>query len=1322
MYITADGADVQETVLLVPGVNPNNVKGAPYFSPGYDQSEKHQSKPVSVDSKDVEKAGLIITNTPDGRMRLTKYLNNVEAEIAAEEAARKRDVEAVRAQMARNFAFNKAARAKLQKAMLAKMAVNAKKAKDDLAKSMKFVQGKFAAAAALQNKRNKANIRRSKKLRRKIAKNKKIAQKNLAHQVLVQQRAMAALSSAVNSRIDQTNKHVAVNAAQIKTNAKKAADELAHAVNKFDKKVASARAEAAAGRGQLAAQLAAQDKSIRQWANNKLKIVAAKTAAQFRRVREKMAEDRHHADMALKAASTRMTASMNAFSALNNKRFEKTVADIAAAKKEAKDRVVKAQAQFKSSLYKLTSTVNEQVQKTNARISQVSAVVESNKVAQAKINANVAAEQKRMVSLGNARYAEHLKKDKELKHLIDTNKAATDKRLEAMSAHYTMELNAVRATMKKNRAHATHMLAKKSAELYSTMMKNEIMQMKTNEELSEQTRTATMDIQDSLREAKDDFTKRLTSLHKTVQSNDKKFEGKIEKLTGIVHANAIKNAEGRQNLKNIMDANKSELKAAVRDAVAKGEKRMAAAEKHLTDLNKKTKDALNMKITTKISAQAKRAATQIENLHLQSKEARSEMKKELLFAVRSMAEEAKSNLDAAVTVATAKFTAVEKAEAASAKKSAADRAAIAESIETEKGIAKQQLTDATATMHRSLLALKFQTETKIKKTNTRVDAYAAQLKKEATDVAGMMNAQMDALGGKIEAQKQAAAAAIGAADEKSVAAFNGIMDNIKTELNDAQAHADEKFTQLETHMADQRSNLDEQLGSAVAGINDKIAKQAALADSRFSKTVKDIDAARKEAASEVKFARKEFATDLAGITSHIKEMDTKLTGDVEVVAGMMISWKAQQTKVNRHVAAEITRVEKLMDARQSGSSRARGKLRKILDENKRAAAEEVMELDKLFKGKIGKIRSQAADDAQSARNDLTHATTDMYEAMAHAQADQIAANEEAGNNIATYSKESLAAVAESKANFEDRLDVLTNTVAANHKAVEHGFEVLTGVQRGLAQNAKEDRELIRRQNEALNADMQKKITAAIQKGEAEAKRVAQRAREHLSAEKKAMLIEITNTVEDTADALFKTIQGKHQKLADNYLSLKAYAVTAEDAVTEYVGKGKGRNLSSLGDLLTNVAGLSHVKAQKAEGLSPTDHLPAIFTAAQIPVNGAVSKINGLVNEYIETVNGVRMRWPMGLGKYLLFKLERAMSKKGVLQVDKVEGKSGNFVYINGHAVGLSSKLKDFEKLAVRMAHYEATLAKLTAALSGKGIKAVAKPKPYYVNPPEYQGD
>merc|ERR1712159_705989 len=109
MYITADGADVQETVLAA------NAPAKSVYGIG---------GPQSVDSKDVEKAGTVVTNTPDGRMRLTDYLANVEKEIAAEEAARKRDVAAVQQQMARNFAFNKAARAKLQKALLKKMAVN----------------------------------------------------------------------------------------------------------------------------------------------------------------------------------------------------------------------------------------------------------------------------------------------------------------------------------------------------------------------------------------------------------------------------------------------------------------------------------------------------------------------------------------------------------------------------------------------------------------------------------------------------------------------------------------------------------------------------------------------------------------------------------------------------------------------------------------------------------------------------------------------------------------------------------------------------------------------------------------------------------------------------------------------------------------------------------------------------------------------------------------------------------------------------------------------------------------------------------------------
>merc|ERR1719231_1232050 len=141
-------------------------------------------------------------------------------------------------------------------------------------------------------------------------------------------------------------------------------------------------------------------------------------------------------------------------------------------------------------------------------------------------------------------------------------------------------------------------------------------------------------------------------------------------------------------------------------------------------------------------------------------------------------------------------------------------------------------------------------------------------------------------------------------------------------------------------------------------------------------------------------------------------------------------------------------------------------------------------------------------------------------------------------------------------------------------------------------------------------------------------------------------------------------QWSEEKIADNYLSLKAYAVTASEKLSDYVIKGKGKNLSSLGDLLTNIAAMSSVKPGKAEGISPSSSIPEIFTSGTVKVSNSVNKINGLVNEYVEVTNSCRERWPMGLGKYLLLKLEASMTKKGVLQVDKVEGHSGNWVFVN----------------------------------------------------------
>merc|ERR1711998_435235 len=400
-------------------------------------------------------------------------------------------------------------------------------------------------------------------------------------------------------------------------------------------------------------------------------------------------------------------------------------------------------------------------------------------------------------------------------------------------------------------------------------------------------------------------------------------------MGGIVRANAVKSAKGRAMLASVMKSNKEELKASVAKAIARGESRMAAAESKLKDLNAKTKASMNTRITAQISKYAKQAASQIEGLRLSSKEARSEMRKEMLYAVRSAAALAKSNLVAATKDAKAKFAAA---------------AALAGKIAADKKFAARALKDAVGGLTRSLLALKTETPKKIKKTNSKVGAYADRLAAQAKAVDAAMKANVASLSSKIAAARASVKAATGAANAASAARFGAVLKEVGAAMTAAKKASQDKFSKLYARMAAARKTADTNLKAAVVTINDKIAKQAALADSRFSKTVKDISAARKEAASEVAQARKSFSTSLAAVTAAVKDQETRLSGEV-------LSHKASQIRVNRHTQAELKRITKLANARHSESVRARGKLRAILNENKRAAHEEVVALDGLFTGK-----------------------------------------------------------------------------------------------------------------------------------------------------------------------------------------------------------------------------------------------------------------------------------------------------------------------------------------------------------------------------------
>merc|ERR1711981_1424367 len=993
-------------------------------------------------------------------------------------------------------------------------------------------------------------------------------------------------------------------------------------------------------------------------------------------VETKMAKNRHDIDMALKQATMRFEAALNAQKALEAKRYAETVRNIAAARADAAKKVAAAKTEFKVGLLQLSSTVKEQGTKVNNRIDQTAGVVRSNRAAQAKVNANVNAEMGRMVKLGNKRYKEHLKHDRELQTLIAKDQAATNSRMNKMAAQFNNQLAGVRKQLAKDRKHAENRLKKATGGVWSALWKQQAMQAKKNAAMAAATRRMRLDAIDQVRKTKAQFRKKIHNLGVVVKKNDAKADKKIEHLTGVVKANAAKSAKGRREIAALEEANKNELHHSIRQAIAKGEKRAQLVEKRGAKMDKDTRWLINNKLNTEISKLRDETNASVEALALQSKEARSEMKKEMLYAIRSAADVAKRNLKIAIQDGVKKMNAFQKKAASSHAKSALARKALKARIARNAKSVSRMIRDAVSTDARARLALKAETAKAIKKTNTRVDAYAAQMKTQAKKARAEIKALATGTINKVRAHEAKMRKALAHAGAKDAARQKAAL----------------KFGKAYERMAGNRANFDKKLGAATAGLNDALAKQAALADSRFSKTVKDLQSARHQASAQVRQLRKNFATEMVTVTAHVKNVETRLVSEIAVVSGEVISDKANQIRVNRRVASELKRIVKLSDSRFSSSKRARGKLKMLMDENKSAAAAEVKSLAINLKHKLSKARGRNARNRREMAKDLSKATKHLYERMSNMQKRNQANAKALGKATSAAKMASANALKRAKAQFASKISMLTNVIAANAKRAEKGLQRVTGVVHNEAKAAKADRQLIREQRSAMEADLNKT--------------------------KRYLQTELSEGIDRAADNVFKIVNGKRQKVADNYLSLKAYAVASADLVIDYRKKGKnGRNLSSIGDLLQTVAALGAVKPKKAEGLGMGGtKLPTIFTGKNIKVSNAVAAINGLVNEYSTSCAQVRARWPMGLGKYLLDKLEQSMLAKGVLQVDKVQGKAGNFVYMNGRSVGLSNKLNDFAKLAARMSVYESVLAKLTAKLS-----VPHKPAKFYAKAPEWQG-
>merc|ERR1712164_4614 len=321
---------------------------------------------------------------------------------------------------------------------------------------------------------------------------------------------------------------------------------------------------------------------------------------------------------------------------------------------------------------------------------------------------------------------------------------------------------------------------------------------------------------------------------------------------------------------------------------------------------------------------------------------------------------AKADLATAMRESVKKMNAFQKKAAAAHKASALDRAAIAASIKANAKDISRRIRDAVLADTRAKAAVSEQTAGKIKNIHNRLDIYSARMKAIAKKNRAALKAQMAATLNKIRAEESRANAALANFGKKDAARQKASLAFLKAQMKKAEKEANDKFGKAYAKLAADQAHFDRKLGAATNKLNMALAKQAALADGRFSKTVKDLAAARKQATAQVKQLRQDFSVGLVAVTAESKRVNTRITGQISVVSGEVQTLKSNQITVNNRVKRELAEIRRVSNVRFSEAKRARGRLKALMDENKKAAAAEVKALEKGLNVKIAKLRARNA--------------------------------------------------------------------------------------------------------------------------------------------------------------------------------------------------------------------------------------------------------------------------------------------------------------------------------------------------------------------------
>merc|ERR1712072_1370878 len=192
--------------------------------------------------------------------------------------------------------------------------------------------------------------------------------------------------------------------------------------------------------------------------------------------------------------------------------------------------------------------------------------------------------------------------------------------------------------------------------------------------------------------------------------------------------------------------------------------------------------------------------------------------------------------------------------------------------------------------------------------------------------------------------------------------------------------------------------------------------------------------------------------------------------------------KRQQYEVNARVKRELVEIRRVSNVRYSQAKRARGRLKKLMDENKAAASAEVKALEKSLNVKLAKARARNARNRAQMASDLRRATKKLYGKLAAYQTLNRKNSPSLSKSTGAAATASKNALRRAQTMFASKMSMLTNVIAANAKRAQRDTEKLTGVAFKINKANKKDRQNIRDQTKAMQADMNKAIVKAQTEG------------------------------------------------------------------------------------------------------------------------------------------------------------------------------------------------------------------------------------------------